>query len=661
MANIIDKIAPRRIDLLACIIIAGIGLVIYSNTIHSAFQFDDTTNIVKNPLIRDLGNIPVFFKENGVTFPSRGLVTTTFALNYNFSGLSVESYHWVNISLHLLNGVLVYFLALIILTNHFSRPADGRAPTAHVLALFVGLLFVSGPAQTHSVAYIFQRNGLMVSLFYLSSLILFIRSVTGPGIRPWLYAASLLSFLCATWSKEIAYSAPVIMFLYYQCFVAKDWRTAGGGLRLMLPFAVVAVVSFYASVPLSGAHDAAEWGRWTHLLTQSNVLIGYVKLLVLPLPDSLSVDYDIPLARTLWEFPTLVSSVSLVAILVTAFLYIGRGSGRDRARDNARLPAFSVLWFFIILAPTSSFILLRDVMVAHRLYLPSLGFYLLLVVAVHSIFSRIISTRWGGEERLRQAEFVTLTCIVMFYGLCAYQHNKVWMTEITLWEDTVKKSPNKIRPHYNLGYAYQSEGMLIKAWREYFICRRIYVNEPNVVNFKERESYSMACNNLGVIYSDAGVYEVAIPVLKEAVRSIPRNAAAHYNLGNAYFRSGRLEPAEAEYKYAIRLRPGHEDAYGGLGAVYELRGMPREAIKAYATAVEIRPDNTDAHMGLGRLMLYYKRDTAGALYWLREAQKRCTNQNILERVNKIVDTIKEQAIAADYPDANEWPQRNQYK
>ncbi|MCP4364202.1 MAG: tetratricopeptide repeat protein [Planctomycetes bacterium] len=133
------------------------------------------------------------------------------------------------------------------------------------------------------------------------------------------------------------------------------------------------------------------------------------------------------------------------------------------------------------------------------------------------------------------------------------------------------------------------------------------------------------------------------------------------NLGYAYPRSGRLEPAEAEYKYAIRLRPGHEDAYGGLGAVYELRGMSREAIEAYATAVEIRPDNTGAHMGLGRLMLYYKRDTAGALYWLREAQKRCTNQNMLERVNKIVDTIKEKAIAADYPDANEWPQRNQYK
>ncbi len=650
MANGINKTGPGDFHFLACCIIAGVGLIVYSNTIHSGFQFDDTTNIVKNPLIRDLGNIPVFFKENGVTFPSRGLVTTTFALNYNFSGLSVEGYHWVNISLHLLNGMLAYSLALIIFTNHLSRSADGRAPTAHVLALFTGLLFVSGPTQTHSVAYIFQRNGLMASLFYLSSLIFFIRSATRSGIRPWLYAASLLSFLCATWSKEMAYSAPVIMLLYYQCFIAKEWRVAGRGLRLTLPFAVVAVMSFYLGVARDSL-QITDWSLWEYLLTQANVLIEYIKLLLLPLPGSLNVDYDFQIAKTLWEFPTLLSAVSIVLILLAGAVFLSR----------ARFFAFCILWFFIILAPTSSVVSLRDVMVVHRLYLPSLGFYLLLVVAVHSIFSRIILTRRVGEERLRQAEFVTLTCIVLFYGLCAYQHNKVWMTEITLWEDTVKKSPNKIRPHYNLGYAYQSKGMPIKAWREYFTCRRIYVNEPNIVNFKEREAYSMACNNLGVIYSDAGVYDVAIPVLKEAVRIIPRNAAAHYNLGNAYFRSGRLEPAEAEYKYAIRLRPGHEDAYGGLVAVYELRGMPREAIEAYTTAVERRPDNTCAHMGLGRLMLYYKRDTAGALYWLREAQKRCTNQNMLERVNKIVDTIRKQAIAADYPDANKWPQRNQYK
>ncbi len=645
MTNFIDTRNTRYFHLLACIIIAGAGLIVYSNTIHSSFQFDDTTNIVKNELIRDLGNIPAFFHENGVTFPSRGLVTTTFALNYYFSGLSVEGYHWTNVSIHLLNAMLVYFLAIILLDNHFSRTHEGRPFTARVLALFVALLFLTAPVQTHSVTYIFQRNGLMASFFYLSSLILFIKAVTGPGLRRYLYAASILGFLCAIWSKETAYSAPVIMLLYYQCFIASDWRSPGKGLWLVLPYSVLAAVSFYASVPISGGQDAAEWGRWVHLLTQSNALIAYVKLLLLPLPGSLTVDYDLPVAKSLWEFPTLVSSVSVVAILLTAFLYLGR--------DRAKLPVFSILWFFILLAPTSSFILLRDVMVAHHLYLPCLGFYLLVVVAVHKILCYLGERKVLAPGSVYLVELIILSSFVLFHGICTYEHNRVWQTPITLWEDTVKKSPNKIRPHYNLGSAYQGQGMVIKAWKEYLACRRIYLGTRSIVNLKELESYSMACNNLGVIYSDAGVYDIAIRILKESVKIIPQNTAAHYNLGGAYFRAGRLDAAEAEYKRAIRLRPGHPHAHGGLGAVYELTGRPGKAISAYSAAVEARPDNTDAHMGLGRLMLYYMRDPDRAMHHLQVVQRVCTDRNILERVNKIVDTVKEQALSSENPDTTE--------
>jgi len=159
------------------------GFVIYSNTTHSSFHFDDKSNIVKNPLIRDLHNIPQFFQKNGITFPSRGLVTTSFAVNYYFSGLAVESYHWVNISIHLLNGILVYFLAVFLLKNTIINAHKiGYSEDAYhiqLLALFAALLFVSSPVQTQSVTYIFQRNGLMASFFYLLSLMLFIKAVAG--------------------------------------------------------------------------------------------------------------------------------------------------------------------------------------------------------------------------------------------------------------------------------------------------------------------------------------------------------------------------------------------------------------------------------------------------------------------------------------------------
>ncbi|MEE9585097.1 MAG: hypothetical protein V3W51_06395, partial [Candidatus Brocadiales bacterium] len=214
---------PRRFHCLACLIIVLAGLIIYSNTVHSSFHFDDYRNIVDNPLIRDLRNVPQLFQktrlhDNDFTLPSRALVTTSFAVNYYFSGLSVEGFHWVNISIHLINSMLVYFLAVIILNKYFSEAGGRDTSMGRVLALFVALFFLTSPIQTHSVTYIYQRDGLMASFFYLLSLVLFIKAVKGAGTRPYLYAASLLSFLSGVWCKEITYTAPAIMLLYYQCF-----------------------------------------------------------------------------------------------------------------------------------------------------------------------------------------------------------------------------------------------------------------------------------------------------------------------------------------------------------------------------------------------------------------------------------------------------------
>lgn len=120
----------KRFNRLSCLIIILAGLIVYSNTIHSSFHFDDSA-FVDDPLARDLHNIPRFFQENDISLPSRGLATTSLAVNYYFSGLSVEGYHWTNISIHLMNGVLVYFLMLIILGEYVS--GGGAAGLTEIL------------------------------------------------------------------------------------------------------------------------------------------------------------------------------------------------------------------------------------------------------------------------------------------------------------------------------------------------------------------------------------------------------------------------------------------------------------------------------------------------------------------------------------------------
>ncbi|MCP4364201.1 MAG: tetratricopeptide repeat protein [Planctomycetes bacterium] len=444
----------------------------------------------------------------------------------------------------------------------------------------------------------------------------------------------------------MAYTAPVIIFLYYQCFIAGEWRLPGRGLRLTLPYAVVGFMSFYLGVAQDPPKmEGTAWPMWEYLITQSNALIEYVRILLLPLPGRLNLDYDFPLAETLWELPTLVSAVSIVSILAMAVLYLGR----------ARLLAFWVLWFFIILAPTSSIVSLRDVIAIRRLYLPGLGFYLLLVVGIHWLFRHLGTRKWYAANWLWRAELAALIGIVVFYGACAYERNKVFRTEITLWEDTVKKSPSKFRPHYNLGYNYKKEGRVMDAWKQYMLCIGIHQRSPDIKDFLERKCCSAAYNNLGMIYSGAALYNVAVRMFEEAIKVYPKSLKAHRNLGNAYFYSGRIEEAEAEYKVDIQLNRENSQAYAGLGLVYESKGMRDEAVDAYTRALKQDPSNADVWIKLGLLWLNHKNNPAKALQHLLQAQRVCTSDKTLVRIKEIVGTINNQGLSGSSPETEKEP------
>lgn len=372
-----------------------------------------------------------------------------------------------------------------------------------------------------------------------------------------------------------------------------------------------------------------------YLLTQFGVFIKYITLLLLPLPSRLCVDYDIPLVETMWEFPTVLSFVSVTAILVTAFYLL----------DTAGLIAFFIFWFFVTLAPTSSIIPVTDIMAVRHLYLPGLAFYALLTLGIYYAVHRMGERKGWEEIRVRSAVVTLLISVVLLYSVCAYEHNKVWRTGVSLWEDAVEKSPAKVRPHYSLGHYYQEEGRQFEAWKQYMICRGLYSKKSHIWNTQELEIYSAACNNLAKIYMDAGVYNIAVTILREAVEIYPRSLKAHHNLGDAYLYLGKMEEAEKAYKRDIQLNRENSGAYPGLGLIYESMGMPDEAIDAYSKAVKVDPTNIEIWIKLSRLWLDHRNDSAKAMYCLSEAKKNCTNQETLEKINEIVKNMKKQGTA----------------
>jgi hypothetical protein len=178
-------------------LIAILGLLAYSNTFGVPFQWDEHNFIVNNPIVKDLSFFLHPSKASGLQYygalNSRYVGYLTFALNYKIHGLDVTGYHVVNIAIHLINAVLVYwFIVLTFRTPFFANRKEIASPSArndnlgdaviarseatkqsNYIALFTALLFVAHPIQTEAVTYIFQRLASLAAMLYLASMVFY--------------------------------------------------------------------------------------------------------------------------------------------------------------------------------------------------------------------------------------------------------------------------------------------------------------------------------------------------------------------------------------------------------------------------------------------------------------------------------------------------------
>ena len=209
-------LSDRRVHILLILVI---GIIAYSNTFHVPFQWDDLTYIGENSMVRQ----PHYFfepeKAKGLQFYNhvvqRYITYLSFALNYAIHGFSVTGYHILNLIIHLLNALLVYFLVSLT----FRTPVIGKSTIkdkAELAALFAAAMFVSHPLQTMAVTYIYQRLASLVTLFYLLSLISYIKSRLSQKTlhRILFYGVSLLSAVIAMKSKENAFTLPFAIALF---------------------------------------------------------------------------------------------------------------------------------------------------------------------------------------------------------------------------------------------------------------------------------------------------------------------------------------------------------------------------------------------------------------------------------------------------------------
>lgn len=446
--------------------ICALTLMAYGRTFSSPFQLDDYAIIVETDAVRapTVASLLRFGR-------ARMLPVATFALNHRLGGEDPFGYHLANFLIHLLATLAVYRLVLALCDTPRLREtwlAVRRSP----LALSAAFLFACHPIQIQAVTYIVQRMSSMAALFYVASVLLYVRARNarlglGCGRPALAYVGAALSALAAFLSKENSASLPLAILVVEWTFYPGNGKARR--LLRLVPFAALVLVipllwylvgtaprqvaspggafldqaRYLVNLLAFRAHPRGEATAVQYLLTQCLVIPSYLRLVVLPW--GFNIDHDVPLAREL--SPAVLAGFAFLAALFTLGLY---------ALRRSPLLGFGIIWFFVALSVESSFLPIQDPMVEHRMYLAMPG--LALALAVPFVWAL---DRWRAPVALAGATLAIALCVLTLL------RNEMWREPLALWMDALAKSPNKARVYANVGTALHHSGRLDEAIEYY--------------------------------------------------------------------------------------------------------------------------------------------------------------------------------------------------
>jgi tetratricopeptide (TPR) repeat protein len=564
--------------LLPLLIVAG-GVLAYWNSFAGVFIFDDRLWIIGDRRLK------VLWPLWEVLGRRRPVVDYSLALNRAIGGDNAWGFHAVNLTIHVLAGLALFGIVRRTLSREPLRRRFGAS--SWWLATVVGLLWVVHPLQTQSVNYIIQRAESLMGLFYLLTLYCVIRG-TGSRHGWWWYAAAVVASLLGMGSKGVMVTAPLAILLYDRAFLAATWREViqrrwGLYVALAATWGVLVFTGVARGVldpGRPGAHVGFSYRGISPLgyaLTQCGVLLQYLKLSLLPY--SLCLDYHWPVARAAGQFvPQGIALAALLAATVWALIRYPR-------------VGFAAAWFFIVLAPTSSMIPIKDPIFEHRMYLPLASIVVLAVIGSDEALCRL-AARLSHRDIVRRvagAALAVLAAAALVYG--TIERNRVYRSEVTMWRDVLAKQPRNARAAENLGISLLAEGRLGEALETLQEAVQISPRSANVRN------------GLGFALVAHGRLDEAIESFREAIRLKPRYPRALVNLGNALNEKGRTEESIAQFTQAVLIQPNYTDARLNLGNSYLTLGNVDDAIAQYTWIVEFDPEHAKAWGNLGYALL----------------------------------------------------------
>lgn len=547
----------KKRDLIIVLTIILSSFSAYWLTLLNDFTFDDLHSIVENRYLRDMSNLKYLFtvKYFTVTQESsyRPVITFLNFVEYFLFGHNPAGYHFMNIFLHGICAVLIFYFL--------------KRFTGAIVAFFASILHAVHPALSESLCCAAFAEDILCMIFILSSLIVCAKYLCEDNSRGksafYLFSLSIL-YLLSLGSKEASFFLPA-GFLVFVPFLRVN-RSKTISVLLCLTAVLIFFVSlrFFilvnpAEKPLNRINEFKNWFGAVYYIND------YLRLYFFP--SKLSVIYPVkPIApENLFIF---VPHVVLFAGLFFAGLYFVR---------RKKVEGAAILWFLMALAPVSGIIYLKFPFAERFIYIPAFGLHLL---------TACLLSKLPDKSKKTVIFIFSVLCIVLILrtaGRCSQ-----WKTDLILWKSTLRTAPDSPAVHYAIGKIYQDKNLLKKSESHYI--RAINLNPD----------YLDPYINLAVIYMDIGMFEKALRINDIIISKNPDIAIVHLNNALIYRELKQPQKELESYLKAIKSDPLFFPPYINLSLLYLNRNQLDNAAGVWLKGIEINPEWTDAYINLAK-------------------------------------------------------------
>jgi tetratricopeptide (TPR) repeat protein len=547
-------------------------VLVYANSLSGAFVFDDTKQIVGNSSLHSWSNIFRAFTNDVWSFQRgtltkdipppyyRPLFTIYLTINYQLFGLWEPGWHLMNLLVHTTATVFVYYLL---------RRLSGDIVIASLTALLFGL----HPAHVESVSWISGIPDPLAALFYVPSLIWYVRYREEGGSK-WL-TASVVAYGLAALCKETPLALPLV-FIVWELTRERGGKKVSARLRetawLLVPYGAVAaaylILRFSVLGRLSWKHpfmarvpDEAIW------LTVPYVFVNYLRHLIAPF--RLSLIYGTSFIMSAADPRFLLPAAVLLLIAAILWMY--------RKKLDAALWLALALTIVPLLPVLNLRVFHYEYIIQDRyLYLPSIGFCSLVVLLIVRLAR--------GNQKLTLA---IAGVIILAFGVSTILQNRVWHDSVGLWQRAIFFAPNSWSTHYNLGLAYLNSKQNELALRE--------LEQAKLLNPTEATIY----NNLALAQAAQGNLKDAIASSKQALILDPTTIEAHNNLGAFLYQQGAYTAAKSEFALVLARDPQSVSAHFNLGRTLAAMNDHAQAIREFESLLAVTPNDMEARYQLG--------------------------------------------------------------